>query len=216
MSAKHNIETEVKFCLQTPEELRKAILAAGAESIGKVFEINIRLDDKNNSLSKKKSLLRLRRDMKTTLTFKSLPETRDNSFKIFNEIEVEVNDFYKAKSILESLGFFEVQRYEKWRETFLFGKAKLLIDNLPYGDFLEIEGEKEDIISIASLIDMNWERRIILNYLEIFAIIKEKLGLPFNDVTFENFKKNNVLISGKDLLKQFGLDFIAQMPVSSL
>ena len=35
-------------------------------------------------------------------------------------------------------------------------------------------------------------KRITLNYLAIFDIIRRKLNLPFTDITFDNFKKISI------------------------
>ncbi|MDP2863088.1 MAG: class IV adenylate cyclase [Desulfobacterales bacterium] len=182
------LETEVKFLITDAGGLREKLISLGAVSGGNFFETNIRFDNKNKSLFKNKSLLRLRKDAKTTLTFKSRPPVKDNRFKIMRELEVEVGDFSIAGHILESLGFIKEQIYEKWRETFITGDTVFCIDKMPYGDFLEIEGQKEEIIKCSSLLGLDWEKRILLNYLELFDILKTSLGLPFSDVTFENFK----------------------------
>jgi adenylate cyclase class 2 len=58
---------------------------------------------------------------------------------------------------------------------------------MPYGDFLEIEGQKEDIKELAYRIGLKWQKRILLNYLAIFEVIRQKSNLPFYDVTFSNF-----------------------------
>ena len=54
------LEIEVKFYLPDIESMQERILALGAESKGRVFENNVRYEDKNHTLFKKKSLLRLR------------------------------------------------------------------------------------------------------------------------------------------------------------
>jgi adenylate cyclase class 2 len=182
-----HLEIEVKFYLSDMDAIRKRILDLGAVSMGRIFETNLRFDDANNNLIEKKSLLRLRRDIKTILTFKSEPSSKNDQFKILKELEVEVSDFATMKHILESLGFREEQVYEKWRETFRLNSSNLCLDTMPYGDFLEIEGQKEDIKKLASQIGLDWTKRILLNYLEIFDIIKRKSNLPFYDVTFSNF-----------------------------
>jgi adenylate cyclase class 2 len=182
-----NLEIEVKFYLSDMDFIRDRILEIGAVSRGRVFETNLRFDDADNHLIQKKSLLRLRQDTKTTLTFKSEPAFKDDQFKILKELEVEVSDFPTMKHILESLGFREEQVYEKWRETFLLNHTNLCLDTMPYGDFLEIEGQKEDIKKLASQIGLKWKKRILLNYLAIFDIIRQKTNLPFYDVTFSNF-----------------------------
>ena len=182
-----NLEIEVKFYLSDMDRIRDRIIEIGAVSRGRVFETNIRFDDSDNSLIQKKSLLRLRQDTKTILTFKSEPPVKDDQFKILRELEVEVSDFTTMINILESLGFREEQVYEKWRETFILNSANLCLDTMPYGNFLEIEGQKADIKELASRIGLKWQKRILLNYLAIFDIIKQKSNLPFYYVTFSNF-----------------------------
>jgi adenylate cyclase class 2 len=182
-----HLEIEVKFYLSDMDAIRERILELGAVSMGRIFETNLRFDDADNRLIEKKSLLRLRRDKKTILTYKSEPPFKNDQFKILKELEVEVSDFATMKHILESLGFREEQVYEKWRETFRLNSANLCLDTMPYGDFLEIEGEMEDIKKLASQIGLKWKKRILLNYLAIFDIIKQKSNLPFYDVTFSNF-----------------------------
>lgn len=183
-----NLETEVKFYLSDVNPIRRRIIALGADFKGRVFETNLRFEDADNRLIQKKSLLRLRKDIKTTLTFKSEPPFKDDQFKTLREFEVEVSDFAGMKQILESLGFHEEQVYEKWRETFVLSDTHFCLDTMPYGDFLEIEGPKKDIKELASRIGLKWHQRILLNYLAIFDVIRKQLNLGFSDVTFENFK----------------------------
>lgn len=182
-----NLEIEVKFYLSDMDRIRDRIIEIGGVYRGRVFETNIRFDDSDNSLIQKKSLLRLRQDTKTILTFKSEPPFKDDQFKILRELEVEVSDFTTMENILKSLGFREEQVYEKWRETFILDSTNLCLDTMPYGNFLEIEGQKEDIKKLASQIGLKWQKRILLNYLAIFDVIKQKSNLPFYDVTFSNF-----------------------------
>lgn len=193
-----HIETEVKFFITNPAILREKLISLGALSGGNIFETNIRFEDKDKNLIKNKSLLRLRKDSKTTLTFKSRPPDADSRFKMLREMEVEVSDFSTVIKILESLGFIQEQIYEKWRETLVLESTCFCIDKMPYGDFLEIEGGKGEIMEYASLLGLDWEKRILLNYLELFDILKKSLDLSFSDVTFENFK--NV---GADFSKYF-------------
>jgi adenylate cyclase class 2 len=187
-----HLEIEIKFFLQDVSPIRNRIIELGADSLGRVFETNVLFEDKDKSLIQKKSLLRLRKDMKTTLTFKSQPPVKDNHVKILHELEVEVSDFSTMNRILESIGFHNAMIYEKWRETFVLQSTHFCIDTMPFGDFLEIEGPKKDIKRLASRINLEWRKRIILNYHEMFIRIKEQLNLPFSDVTFNNFKNVKV------------------------
>ena len=186
------LEIEVKFYLPEIKPLRDHLLAMGAVHQGRAFETNVRFEDASNSLKKKGILLRLRKDDRIRLTLKSrLPQT-DTEFKMHRELEIDVGDFDVCHSILQGLGFRPVQSYEKWRETFVLNDTYLLIDTMPYGVFLEIEGQKSRIRDIADRLGVKWEERIVFNYLEIFEMLQREEGLPFNDITFENFKATHL------------------------
>lgn len=188
-------EVEVKFFLDDINRMQCRIADLGAESQGRVFENNIRYDDDGHNLSRKQSLLRLRQDNKAILTFKSKPAETSRDFKIFDELEVEVSDFNTMQKILASLGLQAVQRYEKWRETMILGSTAFLLDTMPYGTFLEIEGQENDIRQYATRLNLNWHHRITLNYLEIFDILIKEQHLTFQDLTFENFQSNDLNVS---------------------
>lgn len=186
------LEFEVKFFLPDSLFIRKKILGLGALPRGKFFERNIRFEDSDNSLMDKKCLLRLRHDQKSSLTYKSPPPKDSQQVKVFKELEVEVSDFKAMREILESLGYHGEQVYEKWRETLVLEKVHFCLDEMPYGNFLEIEGRQEDISHYARILELPWEKRILTNYLAIFEILKKRLNLEFSDVTFDNFKKVNI------------------------
>jgi adenylate cyclase, class 2 len=193
------LETEVKFYVSNMDAVRSRIIALGAVFKNRSFETNIRFEDAKKTLIQKKSLLRLRKDTKATLTFKAEPPVKDSQFKVLQEFEVEVGDFDAMEHILKSLGFKNEQVYEKWRESYVVEDTLLCLDTMPYGDFLEIEGSKESIRQLASQIGLLWEKRILLNYLAIFDVIKRQLNLSFYDLTFGNF--NNVRFDMAHYLK---------------
>lgn len=187
-SLQEPLEIEVKFHLQDTTNLQRDISETGAVSRGRYFETNCRFDDSNDSLLKNASLLRLRHDDCARLTFKAKPRQTDTQFKTYQEYEVIVSDFETMTRILERLGYRRRQVYEKWRETFVLDDTLLCIDTMPFGNFLEIEGTREAITQFAARLGFDWELRILANYLEIFALIKHRFNLPFNDVTFQNFE----------------------------
>lgn len=194
------LEIEVKFFLETPEAadaVRRRLLALSGRSSGPVFESNIRFEDAGGGLFRRRSLLRLRKDEGVRLTFKS--ETAEANalaeYKVFRELETTVGDFDTMKAILESLGFHAEQVYEKWRETVRLekgvrgegGAIECCLDRMPFGNFLEIEGEPSDIRLLANELEMAWDRRILKNYLSLFAEVRRAFDLPFADLTFAHF-----------------------------
>lgn len=182
-----NLEIEVKYFLEDIETIRERLIQSGADSNGRNFERNICLDNENDGLFLSDSLLRLRKDDRATLTYKAIPDAGDPEFKVLKELEVEISDFETMLNILCALGFHQSQIYEKYRETFTIGDAKLCLDHMPFGNFLEIEGGKDEIRNLSQQIGMQWSRRILGNYRFLFDIIKQRLLLSFSDITFDNF-----------------------------
>lgn len=190
------LEIEVKFHLIDIPRMRDRLTALGGACKTKARETNIRFEDRQNDLYRQKALLRLRKADKVTLTYKSAPiaDGRKTAasdyrpqFKIQNELEVSVDDFNIMRRILEALGFHAEQVYEKNRETWSLGQSLICLDQMPYGAFIEIEGEPDAIRQVAGALDLKWHDRILCNYLEMFSVIKADQGLSFTDVTFENF-----------------------------
>ena len=182
------LEIEVKYHIKDRNAMHARILALGAESTGQVFETNILFDDSKGTLLKKRELLRLRYDGRARLTFKSRRADNESEYKIHDEIEVEVSDFDTARQLIEAIGFSPQQVYEKRREEFILDKAHICLDTMPYGEFLEIEADKKSIRFLSERLGLRWEDRITANYLEIFDTIKKSALLPFDDVTFDNFR----------------------------
>ena len=96
--------------------------------------------------------LRLRRvNGRAILTFKERFPTR-SSIKHQQENETGLVDADATHAILSALGFEAALIYEKRRTSWTVGKAELVIDELPYGLFMEIEGSEKDILCVEKKI----------------------------------------------------------------
>jgi adenylate cyclase class 2 len=73
-----------------------------------------------------------------------------SSIKHQREDETEVDDPDALNNILAALGFTPTMVYEKRRETWVLGKAEIVIDELPFGLFMEIEGKEPDIRAVET------------------------------------------------------------------
>lgn len=196
MAVENGLEVEVKFLLAEPTAVRERILQVGAElTKPRVYERNVRFDTPDNALLSRLELLRLREDTAVTLTFKG-PAAADltSEAKVREEIETQVENFEQMALILERLGFAPQQVYEKYRETFHLHGVDLVLDELPYGTFLELEGSEQAIHEMTAVLDLNWEQRILANYLGMMNLLQRKHQLPFNDLTFANFEGRNLSI----------------------
>lgn len=187
-------EIEIKFYLNDLIRLQKIIENTNAEILQeRIFEQNIRFDRQDGSLSEKNCILRLRRDAGNRITYKDAGVVKDGVL-IRNEIEFSVDDFDAANRFLNALDYHEIMVYEKFRTTYKWMEAQVTLDELPYGNFTEIESRDHGtILQIANQLGLDWKRGIAQSYTDLFDSLIEKHGYNISDLTFENFK--NIYIS---------------------
>ncbi len=202
-----HLEVEVKFLLPELTAVRAQLLALGAIVVTpRLFERNLRLDTPDQALRARDELLRLRQDTAVTLTYKgrSLEQEQGSQAKVREELEITVSDWQTAVAIFQRLGFVPTQVYEKYRETFRLdtssGAVTVTLDELPYGNFVELEGEEAAIRQAAVLLNLRWQSRLVTNYLALMSALQAKHALPFSDLTFANFA--GLAISAHDVLAE--------------
>jgi adenylate cyclase class 2 len=185
-------ETEAKFYVQDLKQVEARLKNLGARLVQpRVLETNIRFDLPDGRLRAEHRLLRLRRDTESRLTYKS-PSINEQGILSRTEIEFLVSDFETAKQFLEALGYQPVFLYEKYRMTYASqsseGLPHVMLDELPYGNFVEIEDETiEPIRELAAALGLNWDTAIATSYHALFGRVNKTLNLPFFDLSFENF-----------------------------
>jgi adenylate cyclase, class 2 len=134
------IETEVKYRLTAAqfERVGKDLAELEAEFTGEDFEENIIYG--GGRLQEMNAVLRLRKiDGKTILTFKKrLPD--DAGIKHQIEHETVVENAAETENIFARLGFEKQLVYEKRRKKWRFREVEVVLDELPFGLFMEIEG----------------------------------------------------------------------------
>jgi adenylate cyclase class 2 len=139
------IEIEKKYRLtDSQRELILARLKAfDAKLCGTEFETNTLYHGQTIDLDSE--VLRLRRvGTRTILTFKKRFAS-ESSIKRQLEEETEVADADATERILSCLGFGPSLVYEKRRQTWKYLETEVVIDELPFGWFMEIEGTETDI-----------------------------------------------------------------------
>ena len=175
-------ETEAKFFVLDLDGLRMRLQSLEAHLIQpRVLETNIRFDLPDGGLRSKGQVLRLRQDTEAKLTYKS-GSTVQQGVLSRKEIEFVVEDFENAKLFLEELGYQKLFYYEKYRTTFELKSIQpsegsepsedfthIMLDELPYGNFLEIEGESVEVIqAIANKLNLKWDTAIATSYHVLF------------------------------------------------
>jgi adenylate cyclase class 2 len=175
-------ETEIKFPVQKLPQVKSILQKKDGSFEASFFEDNIVFDDDKGTLFKNKLLLRLRKSDKVTITFKKPIER--SQFKVMEEYEVRVSDFDEMHKILNMLGFKKVFRYQKRREIYRFGHTKVLLDSTPIGDFVEIEGEKDDIRKTCSLLGLDFKKGTSKNYRTLYREYCKEKGIAPSDMVF--------------------------------
>lgn len=197
MSEGKQLEVEAKFLVADLAAFRERLVAAGGVlKKERVFEKNVRFDTPENALLQKGELLRLRQDAAVRVTFKGeVVEDLTSEAKVREELEVSVNDFDTTAQIFERLGFAPVQVYEKYRETFMLDGVEIVLDEMPFGDFVELEGDEAALKTLAIDLGLAWDKLIKNNYLGLMADLKQFHQLDFDDLTFANFAGKGISIA---------------------
>ncbi len=186
-------ELELKYYIQDLSRLQTQVHSLGAVcDQERVLEINLRFDRPDYSLSKNGQALRLRFDTQARLTFKG-PSEAQEGIRLRQEIEFVASDYQAAREFLHALGFQVILVYEKYRTGYKLGDVHVLLDELPYGNFVEIEGpDPAQILEVNNRLGLNFERRVAESYTVLFERLRDQLHLPARDLVFESFAQMQI------------------------
>ena len=195
-------ETEIKLKIRDVRSFHRALKRMGARPVGsgtgRVHEENVIFDTPEGGLAKHGQLLRIRTEtplmrgkskagaakQRIVVTFKQ-PLARiaaansggaaRGSYKVREEIEVEVSGAANLTKIFEGLGMSGWFRYEKYRTTFRLPASKawareLLIelDETPIGTFVELEGPAQAIDRAAAELSFLKRDYVLKSYLVLY------------------------------------------------
>jgi adenylate cyclase, class 2 len=188
------VKFEIEIKLRLPdklEKIRRALREQGFRiSKSRVHEYNVLLDTSKRVLRSHGKLIRVRRvGVHSLLTYKGPSE--QGRYKKRHEIEVPVPDAFGLEQILNEMGYHPIFRYEKFRTEFAKapGNGKVLLDETPIGNFLEIEGSPRWIDRTAKLLGFTTADYITRSYGYLYlAYCRERRTRP-----------GNMLFTAKDL-----------------
>lgn len=156
------IEIEKKYRL---DETRKAEIIKKLNEIGAVFsheQFEENYLHRGGVLDERNATLRLRKMRSETIfTYKEKIKT-DEDIKHKIEYETHVADVQEMERIIESLGFRLDVIYEKRRQVWHFDSVEVVLDELPFGLYMEIEGDIHEIEKAEALLkigDLENEKR---------------------------------------------------------
>jgi adenylate cyclase class 2 len=183
-----SVEIEKKYRLT--EELKHEVVGSleefSAEFIREDLEENTLFS--NDDLFEKNAIVRIRRTRKKAiLTFKRrIASTSDAKRQI--EFESEVSDPDAVRSIIESMGLRAAIVYEKRRKTYKFRSVEIVLDELPFGHFMEIEGPLSAIAEAEMLLGID---ELEVEH-ETYPRLAMKYGVKVGDIVESRFEKTEV------------------------
>jgi adenylate cyclase, class 2 len=180
-------ETEVKFYVNDLKCIEMRLLELKAHLIQpRVHEVNLRFDNINGDLRKDLKVLRLRNDTEAKFTFKGPSQIREDGVLSRREIEFTVGDFDAAQQFLEALGYVPIVFYEKFRATYELQGVHIMLDELPYGEFVEIEGQDISILQdVAKSLGLKWKTAVKMGYHALFERVAVMHNLQVGQLSFE-------------------------------
>lgn len=201
-------EIEAKFYVINLKAKEEKLIGLGAELVqARVFEINLRFDEADGKLRNLRHVLRLRKDTQNILTFKGAAEV-GKEVSIRQELEVVVDNFETTRRLLEALGYEVVMQYEKYRSTYRLKKTLVVLDELPYGHFIEIEGPDGSAIKKTAVqLGLDWGARAATSYVYLFENLKsnypelEGRNLTFADLAGLRFSPDELGVHPADVGK---------------
>lgn len=184
-------EIEVKLYLASFEAVEARLRELGAVcTVERTHEHNIRYDKASESFASDGFVLRLRKDHAAKLTYKEplSEQVMANGIHQRFEAEVTVSDFNTMHIILTRLGYSAYMTYEKYRTTYALNGAEIVLDEMPYGRFIEIEADDEPTIhTLIHKLQLDQHTLIPYSYAQLFDHVRANLGLTFTNLTFDNF-----------------------------
>lgn len=178
------IEIEKKYSLTADEreKVLRRLNEIGARFEGEDFEENTIFG--GGFLNLKSAALRIRKtDAKTILTYKQR-QISESAVKQQIEHETEIADAETMRLILENLGYRPALVYEKRRRTWQFNNVEVVLDELPFGLFMEIEGDLSEILAA----EKHLEIEDLPAVMETYPLLTERLGERRGELIEARFK----------------------------
>jgi adenylate cyclase class 2 len=165
-------ETEIKLPVANVAAMRRLLRRLGWRvSVRRHLEHNLVFDRPDGSLLAAGSLLRLRSAGKLCLLTVKRPMRPSALHKVREEFEIETTDTASATAILGALDYQIAWRYEKYRTQFTRqgAKGKILLDETPIGNYLELEGDPGWIDATAIQLGFGVDDYITASYRGLFV-----------------------------------------------
>jgi adenylate cyclase class 2 len=176
-------ESEIKLRISDPAAAREALTGIGARlRLPRHFEDNVLFDDPRGTLRAAGCLVRLRRrdPGEAFLTYKG-PKRVVEGIRSREEVESSIGDAAALEAILDALGMRPIFRYQKYRESWTWQDAEIVVDETPIGTYLEVEGPLATIHAAARALGFAPSDYITESYIGLFLASGRTGDMVFPD-----------------------------------
>lgn len=179
-------EIEIKIEL-TPEEFRNLAPRSGDFDLERTY--GYFKEDFSNIQEGVFPRVKHKEGKETEIIVSVKRKTKDNNL-FFEREETEVKlkkgeNIDSIREILKSLGFSKEIIFEKKRQNISKGDLTLSFDELPFGFFMEIEGEPEAIEKYLNELHLTDRPRITRAYLGLWEEYKNKHNIKEENCLFK-------------------------------
>ncbi len=185
------MKLEIEIKLRLPEKLTKIRQTLGKLGFRvtkpRALESNILFDNSKRNLRKHGMIVRIRRmSGHRVLTYKGPSKT--GRYKKRQEIEFDLPDNARLEAIFTHMGFHPVFRYEKYRAEYSKprGLGKVLVDETPIGNYLELEGPPRWIDQTARLLGFTHADYITRSYGYLYLAYCRERRIRPKDMLFQD------------------------------
>jgi adenylate cyclase class 2 len=170
------IEIEKKYRLTRDEHSRvlHRLAELNATPYGKRFEENTLYA--GGALDPQTEVLRVRRVADRAIFTYKRRFASASAIKRHREEETAVEDAQALAQILDALGYRPTLVYEKRRATWRIANAEVVLDELPFGLYLEIEGDDHAIEEVEQLLELADAEAELSSYPALTKLHGEKHG----------------------------------------
>ncbi|KKP81206.1 MAG: Adenylate cyclase [Candidatus Levybacteria bacterium GW2011_GWB1_35_5] len=186
MMKRRNIEIEVRFININVDDIKRHLIKLKAKNLQENLLKETIFYNKNLSWRKEGKFIRLRKiNERIYLSYK---HHKKSSIYGAEEVEIEVNDYEKTKTLLIKAGFTAFREQEKLRHSFILNDVIIDIDKWPsLPAYIEIESDSVvKIKKIVKKLNLEWKDAI---FEDAKIIIEKYYGIPVSRLKVFTFKK---------------------------
>ena len=190
---KPDIEVEYKFRVEDKKTLVASLDEKTKDKKEREYQSNVMFDNPQELMQKTDGRVRVRilgESGNKALTYKK-PLPSENGAKREIEYEVEFTDTTgQIEKLLEAMDFTPSTSYERYRTEWKTGNVHVTLDEYPYSDFIEIEGPKDEIETIAKNFGFDISKGLTKPVDTLFQEWRKERGLDFKPhMRFNDFDK---------------------------